>query len=144
MPAKKGKKKAHIAKKAALSKEKIAAQIKKMIPENIMPKNLSGEDVSHFFQSAYDKGSRIFSKGAKEVGRASGKFAHQTRRYYNFNQLKLKIHLTHAKIGEYVEEELKGGKSQVYLNEQQLKALLATLSDCRAQQAHIKDELAKK
>ncbi|MFH1283743.1 MAG: hypothetical protein ABII27_08775 [bacterium] len=125
-------------------KKTISESFKKFVPKHIIPESVDKEVVNKFIHNMYERGAKMFSIGAKKVGEASSKVARNTKLYYDFNQLKLKMHLAHTKIGEFVEQQAVEGNTSVNLTSGGIKDLLIELEAFKEQQEQIKKELKAK
>lgn len=139
----KGKKKTGSTKPKASGKIKSFEKIKKMLPGNLMPSHMNKEEVKRFLHNVYTKSASALSIGAKKVGETSGKLAKSTKLYYDYNQLKVKLHLVHTKLGELVETSAAQDQMQAAFNDANVKKLLGDLENIRSEQSKIKEKLAK-
>ena len=124
-------------------KGKITDNIKKAIPDYLLPENFDKEEMKSFFQDLYEKSAKMISIGAKKVGETSEKLAETTKLYYILSELKVKLHLAHAKLGETVEASSTGPAISVAFSDAKVKRLLDEIKTIRAEQNSVKEKLAK-
>jgi hypothetical protein len=105
---------------------------------------IDNEEIKTFLHTMYERGSKLLREGAKKVGETSEKVATATSLYYQFNELKVKIYVLHAKIGEYADKHFYSGATAFDIhNDAGLKKLFDELQDLKTKLEATKQEISK-
>ncbi|MBD3271249.1 MAG: hypothetical protein GF384_01765 [Elusimicrobia bacterium] len=129
------------AQQAKKSLQSVHKKMKKFFPDHILPKNIDRDQLMQFARQTYEKTAHSLAQGAQKVGATSRKVAYTTRKHYELNSLKVKIHFVLTRIGEYVENLIIKGEICIDLNEEQIKSLMKELSEYRTRHEQLEKEL---
>jgi hypothetical protein len=114
------------------------------MPEFLKKGKIDNEEIKKFLHTMYERGSELLKEGAKKAAETSEKVAHATTLYYQFNQLKVKIYVMHAKIGEYADKNFYNGATAFDVhNDAGLKLLFEELNALKAQLESTKQQISK-